>query len=300
MFAEVVIKPTLGAALALLTLLIVACDPGSDAPAPAADTQRPADKSGEVTDAPATTVAQRTVVSDQLPYAEIDNELVYGYFVFPSDMIEPLPAVILFHERWGLTDDVRKRADKLAAEGHIVLAVDLFNGETTSDPSVARVLMTRVIEKPDPVISNIRSAFEFVNVTAGAPRTGALGWGFGGTWSMNAAILFSDEIDAAVVYYGQVTSDEDKLRAVSSPVLGLFAGKDRSVSAESIKAFEQSMKRLRKTYDIHVYSQAGAGFANPSSNKFDARVAEDAWGRALEFLKTHLSVSDDDRGSESG
>jgi carboxymethylenebutenolidase len=300
MFAEVVIKPTLGAALALFTLLLVACDPGSDGPAPAADTEQPADTSGEVAQVPATTEVQRTVVSDQLPYAEIDDELVYGYFVFPSDMIEPLPAVIMFHERWGLTDDVRKRADKLAAEGHIVLAVDLFNGKTTNDPSVARALMTRVIEKPDPVISNIRSAFEFVNDTAGAPRTGALGWGFGGTWSMNAAILFGDEIDATVIYYGQITSDEDKLRTANSPVLGLFAGKDRSMPAESVEAFEQSMKRLRKTYDIHVYPQAGAGFANPSSNRFDAEVASDAWGRTLEFLKTHLSVSDDDRGSESG
>ena len=68
---------------------------------------------------PAATMAPASpVVSDpRLPYAEAGNELVYGYFAAPSDVIEPAPALIVIHEWWGLNDNVRAMADRLAGEG---------------------------------------------------------------------------------------------------------------------------------------------------------------------------------------
>ena len=81
----------------------------------------------------------RAVVSDpRMPYVESGDELVYGYFAAPSDVFEPVPAVILIHEWWGLNDNVRAMADRLAGEGYMVLAVDLYGGETATTPRVAR------------------------------------------------------------------------------------------------------------------------------------------------------------------
>ena len=231
----------------------------------------------------------RAVISDRLPYAEVDEELVYGYFVFPADMVEPLPAVIMIHEWWGLNDHINAMADRLAAEGYIVLAVDLFGGKTASTPSEARQLMAYAIENPEEASENLRQAFRFVIDTAGAPSIGSLGWSFGGAWSLNVAMQFPDEVDAAVIYYGQVTDDDERLLPISAPVLGHFGADDRGISTESVQGFEAALQRLRKDYQIHIYPDARHAFANPTAAGYDERVAETAWQRTLEFLSQSLS-----------
>ena len=232
---------------------------------------------------------QREVTAERLAYAEVDDELVYGHFAFPSDMIEPLPAVIMIHEWWGLNDNIRAMAERLAAEGYIVLAVDLFGGKAATNPEAARQLMMRAVENRASVASNIEQAYAFVTQTAGAPRVASLGWCFGGGWSLNTALMFPEDLDAAVIYYGQVTDDEDKLSPLQVPILGLFGSEDRGIKVESVRRFEGALERLRKDYDIHVYEGAGHAFANPSGNNFNAAYAEDAWNRTLEFLGAHLT-----------
>lgn len=230
-----------------------------------------------------------SVISESLPYAELSDELVYGYFVAPADMFEPLPAVIMIHEWWGLNDNIRAMADRLAAEGYIVLAVDLYGGKVASNAAEARQYMLNVVEDPESANANIRSAYEFVSATAGAPKVGSIGWCFGGGWSLNTAQLFPDELDAAVIFYGQVTDDEEMLRPVNSPILGLFAGEDQGIKVESVEAFGEALQRLRKTHDIHIYPGVGHAFANPTGNNYDAAAAEDAWRRTLEFFERYLS-----------
>lgn len=240
---------------------------------------------------PATAIAPaRPVVSERLPYAEVDNELVYGHFVFPEDMVEPLPAVIMIHEWWGLNDNVRAMADRLAGEGYIVLAVDLFAGSTAASPGEARQQMLKVVENPGPASENLRQAYEFVSQTAGAPRIGSLGWCFGGGWSLNAAMLFPDDLDAAVIYYGQVTDDTEKLRPISAPILGLFGAADKGIPVATVERFEAALEQLRKNYTIHIYPGADHAFANPTGNAYNADAAEDAWQKTLDFLDLHLSV----------
>jgi len=244
---------------------------------------------------PATEIAPaRPVVSERLPYAEIDEELVYGHFVFPADMVEPLPAVIVIHEWWGLNDNVRAMADRLAGEGYIVLAVDLFGGSSTTTPEQARQQMLKVVENPEAANENLRKAYEFVSVTAGAPRIGSLGWCFGGGWSLNAAMLFPDELDAAVIYYGQVTDDSEELRPISSPIMGFFGAADKGITVDSVRRFEVALQKLRKNYEIHIYPGVDHAFANPTGSAYDAVAAEDAWEKTLAFLELHLAISDTD------
>jgi carboxymethylenebutenolidase len=238
----------------------------------------------------------RAVNSLEIPYTELLDELVYGYFSSPEDMFEPLPAVIMIHEWWGLNDNVKAMADRLAAEGYIVFAVDLYGGAVAKSPAEARELMMSVVEDPEFANNNIRAAYEFVTSTAGAPRVGSLGWCFGGGWSLNTAKLFPNDLDASVIYYGQVTDDDEQLRPIEVPILGLFGAEDRGISVESVNAFRATLERLRKNYDIHIYPGAGHAFANPSGQNYDAKVADDAWRRTLEFLDLHLSVNVADEG----
>ncbi len=288
------------AALALLTtvsLLLAACG-GDTPPDPdevAAGRETAAGMSrehaGDTTEpSPAAEVPPvREVISDpRMPYTEAGDELVYGYFAAPADVFEPLPAIIVIHEWWGLNDNVRAMADRLAAEGYMVLAVDLYRGRVAGNPAEARQLMLEVVEDPEPARDNLKAAYAFLE-TAGAPRIASLGWCFGGGWSLTAAQLFPGELDAAVIFYGQVTADEDKLRPVDAPILGLFAGADSGIKVESVEAFRAALERLRKEHEIHIYPDVGHAFANPTGRNYDADAAEDAWARTLEFLARHLS-----------
>ena len=103
-------------------------------------------------------------------------------------------------------------------------------------------------------------------------------------------MLFPDDLDAAVIYYGQVTNDAEKLRPIGAPILGFFGDADRGISVESVEDFEKALKRLRKIHEIHVYPGAGHAFANPTGNNYKPEYADDAWEKTLTFLKQHLSA----------
>lgn len=238
---------------------------------------------------------QRAVVADEkLAYAEVVEELSYGHFVIPADMVEPYPAILVIHEWWGLNEGVRAMANRLAGLGYIVLAVDLFGGETAATPAEARKLMLDVVENPDVATENIRQAYEFLRDTAGAPRIASLGWCFGGGWSLNAALLFPNELNAAVIYYGQVTDNEANLRRLNVPILGIFGNEDKAIPVESVKSFEKALMNLEKKYDIEIYPGVGHAFANPTGTNYNAEAAGKAWEKTVAFLDSHLSISDDE------
>lgn len=282
---------------ALTLFALTACDTGSrdtgDVPPDAAQQSdaAPARTNGDAAAPPAETEPQRPVVAETLPYAEVGEELVYGHFVFPADMVDPLPGLIVIHEWWGLTDGVRAMADRIAAEGYVVLAVDLFGGQSTRSPADARALMVKVVENPDLAEENIRQAYQFLVDSGQAPRIGALGRDFGGGWALNAAMLFPGALDAVVIYYGQLIADEARLAPVEAPVLGLYGGSDRSIPLESVRSFERVMENLGKNYEIEIYPDAKHAFADPESPNYDAELAEQAWARMLGFLDFHLSVN---------
>ncbi len=279
--------------------VLIACDTGSQGTgrsqpdaAQQSDNAEPPERS-ESSSSPPGPAPQRPVVAETLPYAEVDDELVYGHFVFPADMVDPLPGVIVIHEWWGLDDGVRAMADRIAAEGYVVLAVDLFAGRSTRSPADARAMMVEVVENPSLAEENIRQAYQFLVDSGQAPSIGALGWDFGGGWALNTAILFPDELDAAIIYYGQVTTDEGRLAPMDVPLLGLFGAKDRGIPVANVRGFEQALENLRKNYEIEIYPDVGHAFANPAGPNYNAAAAEQAWARALEFLDRHLSVAVD-------
>ncbi|MCH6548492.1 MAG: dienelactone hydrolase family protein [Proteobacteria bacterium] len=241
----------------------------------------------------ASIAAERAVVAETLAYAEVADELRYGHFVIPSDMVDPLPAIIVIHEWWGLNDGVRSVADRLAGLGYIVLAVDLYGGKIAATPADARKMMLDVVENPEDARENIRQAYQFLEETAGAPSIGSLGWCFGGGWSLNTALLFPDELDATVIYYGQVTDDEAKLEPMNVPILGIFGAKDKGIPVASVRRFEHALKNLSKDYEIEVYPGVGHAFANPSGNNYNAEAADKAWQRTVAFLNRHLTIPDE-------
>lgn len=236
---------------------------------------------------------ERPVVAETLPYAEVGEQLVYGYFAFPADMVGPLPGMLVIHERWGLDDGVRAQAERVAAQGYVVLAVDLFAGKTATDVAGARPLMVEVLENPENAEENIRQAYQFLIDSSESPTIGALGWSFGGGWTLNTALLFPDELDAAVIYYGQVSNDRERLGPLNVPILGLFGANDRGVTVAAVEEFETALEALDKEFEIQVYPDVGHAFADPNAPTYNADVADQAWSTTVDFLNRHLLEGDE-------
>jgi carboxymethylenebutenolidase len=234
-------------------------------------------------------VARRAVLVETLPYAEIDEQLVYGYFSFPADMFDPLPAIIVIHDQWGLDEPIRDITRRLAADGFIVVAIDLFGGKATESISEARLLEIEVFENPELAVENILQAHQFLKNTFCAPAVATVGLGVGGGWSFNAATMLPTELYASVVFYGQVSGDQEKLSPIQAPVLGLFAENDRVVPADTAYDFEAGMRALGKKVEVELFAGAGHGFADTHSENYDAEIAERAWQQTLDFLQRSIN-----------
>ena len=221
-------------------------------------------------------------------YAEIDGRPIRGILARPATG-ELKGALIVIHEWWGLNDNIRVMAERLAAEGWAALAVDLYEGAPVAENrEQARTLATAAVSNQDNVRDNLRQARAWLSNELGVDKVGVIGWCFGGGWSLQTGLLLGDEIDAVVIYYGRVETEASALRSLSAPVLGIFGELDRGIPVESVRQFETALSEAGKKGDIHLFPQADHAFANPSGTRFNAEAATQAWSLTLNFLHSQL------------
>jgi carboxymethylenebutenolidase len=275
----------------LLALLLPACSHAGDEKS---DMDRMAQEHQH--DKPAATPAATTppaqeVTGEEVVYAQVGGKPVRGYLAKPKagqPAKGPLPAIIVIQEWWGLNDNIRQMAKRLAGEGYTALAVDLYGGQVAADPGQAQKLMQGVLQDMAPAMDNLRQAYDYLETKQKAPKIGVIGWCFGGGWSLATAMNLPDKIDAAVIYYGHLETDKEKLGRLQMPVLAFFGGKDKSIPVEKVREFEKVMKELGKAVEVHVYDDADHAFANPSGGNYNEAAAKDSWQRTTAFFAKHL------------
>jgi len=236
----------------------------------------------------ADTPPQRPVLEQDLAYGEGVRSNLVGFLAMPEDAIEPLPGVIVIHEWWGLNDNIKSMTRQIAAAGYVALAVDLYGGVIAETPDSAQDLMTNVMSNPEQALDNLRQAYEYVDKYAFSPRVGAIGWCLGGGLALQMALMLPDELDAMVMYYGQVTTDTERLSSLNMPILGLFGAEDASIPLSDVQQFRASLRQMGKRADIVIYSDVGHAFANPSGGTYHAETAEEAWAETMDFLAQNL------------
>ncbi len=236
----------------------------------------------------ATTAPARETTLERVVYGQVGAQKLQGYLSRPAGVTGPLPGLLVVHEWWGLNDNVRDEARRLAAEGYVTLAVDLYGGVVATEVRDAMALSQQLTKNPAGAEENLRQAYRYLDETVAAPRIGTIGWCLGGRWSLRAALLLPREVDATVIYYGSVKVPEAELARLQMPVLGLFGSKDPVIPLATVTEFEQTMRRLGKDVDVRVYEGAAHAFANPSGTTYQAEAAEDSWRRTTAFLREHL------------
>jgi carboxymethylenebutenolidase len=244
-------------------------------------------------DRPVATPVARTapvteVIGETINYGEIDGKPLQGYIARPVAASGDLPGLIVIHEWWGLNDNIRQVTDRLAGEGYVALAVDLYGGGVATTPKEAMGLMQNLNNSVPAAESNLRQAYTYLNDDMSAPRIGVIGWCLGGRWSLQAALFMPDAIDAMVMYYGSVVTDKAQLITLQMPVMGNFAENDPIIPLDEVMEFSATLEALGKTADIKIYEGAKHAFSNPSGLAYDPVAAGDAWMRSTTFLAQYL------------
>lgn len=230
----------------------------------------------------------RAVLGTELAYGESTERNLVGYVAMPEDAAEPLPGIIVIHEWWGLNDNIRAMTERLAGEGYIALAVDLYGGQVAEDPARAQELMQEMYAAPEAIEANLRQAHDYLTQYAFSPRVGALGWCLGGGVSLSAGLWMPEDLDAVVMYYGRVSDDETELGGLAMPLLGLFGADDTAIKVADVQRFRNTLSRLGKDATVQIFPNVGHAFANPTGVNFNAPAAEEAWAKTLEFLSRTL------------
>jgi carboxymethylenebutenolidase len=215
------------------------------------------------------------------------------YVVYPERK-EKAGVVIVIQEIYGLSDWLRGVADQLARDGFIAVAPDFISGKgpngggTDSVASRDEVTkLTRALTSEE-TVARLSAVHDYASkIPAGNGKTATIGFCWGGARSFAYAAT-EPALDAAVVYYG--TSPETaELAKIKAPVLGLYGEDDARVNA-TIPPAEAEMKKLGKTYEVHIYKGAGHGFLRQQDGREGAnlKATQEAWPRTIAFLRENL------------
>jgi carboxymethylenebutenolidase len=193
--------------------------------------------------------------------------------------------LVVIHEWWGLNDHMVQMTDRLFHEvaGANVLLIDLFDGQTATTAENASKLMQSADETR--LRSIVAGTLEYMGRDAVVQT---IGWCFGGTWSLQAALMAGPRAAGCVIYYGQPEDDAKKLAALQCPVLGIYGDRDDWITPEKVNAFESRLKELKKTYTFKRFDAVHA-FANPSNPEHHREYTAQAHAAAVEFLNRNFA-----------
>jgi len=221
----------------------------------------------------------------------LDNGQAYLALPEAKQGVEQGAGVLLLHAWWGLTDFFKTLADRLAAEGFVVLAPDLYNGETASSIEEAERLSQQFESDSDRMIAQIDSAIDFLTVhpAVTSDGLGLVGFSMGANWGLYTAHHQPEAIAAVVVFYGTYGGNLSQMRA---DFQGHFAQNDDFEPLEGVAQFEKTLVDMGLETNLFIYEGAGHWFFETDRPAYHAESAQLAWDRTVKFLHDKLDTPD--------
>lgn len=226
------------------------------------------------------------IISKKVTYIS-GKDTVSGFLAMPEGGGKH-PALIVIHEWWGLLPWVEHNAEEFARNGYVALAIDLYRGESTTDPKVAGKLAGSVPK--DRAVTDLKSAFEYLKnmKNVDSSKIGSIGWCMGGSYSFVAALTLP-QLAEVTVCYGNLSSDPKEVEKIKAPVLCIFGKEDKVYTPESVKGFEAAAKKEGKSVEVHMYPGVGHAFMNPNNKGgYSKEQADKAWKVIYTFLGKNL------------
>ena len=212
----------------------------------------------------------------------------HGYLAVPESGSGP--GVVVIQEWWGLTTHITDVTDRLAAEGFVALAPDLYGGPTTHDADEAGQLMTDL--PVDGAARDLSGAVDFLlgHDAVTSSTVGAVGFCMGGGFVIVLAAQQGDRVGAAVPFYGVLKEDYPDLSGLTAPVQGHFGEQDDFTTPDAARALAGRIEKESGVTPQFFFYPAGHAFYNDENllGTYDPEQAQLAWGRTVAFLREKL------------
>jgi carboxymethylenebutenolidase len=191
--------------------------------------------------------------------------------------------VLVLHAWWGLNDTIKDLCTRLAHEGFVAFAPDLFHGKVATTIEGAQA-QTRAADH-DLIRADLAEAITFLKKRSGGTDDGiaVIGFSFGAYYAFEVSISTPDSIQSVVVFYGAGPTDFSGSQA---SYVGHFAETDPYEPQEYVDATEEGIRQAGRPVTFYQYPNTGHWFFEPDrTDAYNAEAAELAWERTLEFLK---------------
>jgi carboxymethylenebutenolidase len=213
----------------------------------------------------------------------------HGYLALPDS--GEGPGVLVIQEWWGLTDHIADICDRLAGEGFVALAPDLYGGKTAHDTDEAGKLMSEL--PVEQATKDLSGAVDFL-ITHDAVTSssiGAIGFCMGGGFVLMLAAQQALKISAAVPFYGVGPAVPDTFSELTAKVQGHYAENDDFYPAKDAREQADQIRSESGAEVEYFFYPAGHAFHNDENllGTYDAEQAKIAWERAVEFLKANVA-----------
>ena len=207
---------------------------------------------------------------------------------------EPRAAVVVIQEIFGVNAGIRRKCDRLAEDGYLALAPDLFwrlEPDVELDPDIdaqfqrALGLMGRFDQ--DQGVEDIEATIRHARRHLGIAKVGAVGYCLGGRLAYMVAAR--TDADASVGYYA--VGIDNLLRekhAIANPLMLHIPTGDHFVGPEAQKAMHEGLDDHPKV-TLCDYPGLDHGFATEIGQRRDEDGARLADGRTSEFFAKHLA-----------
>jgi carboxymethylenebutenolidase len=219
-----------------------------------------------------------------------DGKSVNGYLAEPAQAAKA-PGIVVIQEWWGLTDQIKGVADRLAKAGYRALVPDLYRGKVTLEAKEAEHLMNG-LNFGEVAGQDVRGAVQHLK-SSGSPKVGVTGFCMGGALTLLSAVNVP-EADASVAWYGFPPLEYVDASKIKAPLLGHFATEDQFFTIDKVDELEKKLRDARVKFEFHRY-KAKHAFANETANErklppleYNKPAAELAWKRTMEFFDKQL------------
>jgi len=223
-------------------------------------------------------------------YKRPDGQSVVGYLAEPANAVGA-PGMVVIQEWWGLNDQIKGVADKLAVAGYRALVPDLYRGRIALEANEAEHLMAN-LNFADAAGQDVRGAVQHLKAS-GSAKVGVTGFCMGGALTLLSAVNVP-EADAAVTWYGYPPLEYVDASKIKAPLMGPWATEDAVFPIATVDELEKKLRDAHVNFEFHRYSAKHA-FANETADlknlpflKYDAEAAALAWRRTMDFLAKTL------------
>lgn len=196
------------------------------------------------------------------------------------------PGVVVVQEWWGLVPHIKDLCDRLANEGYVALAPDLYHGQLATDPGEALKLMGGLnLEQAGKDLTGAIAALK--QQGASGQKVGTVGFCMGGKLAILAATL-SNDVGACVDFYG-VSPAEPDYSKLQGPVLLLCGDQDHMATPDALGQQRDAIKAAGKQAELVVYPGCDHAFMNDTRTPvYNADAAKDGWTKMLALFKANL------------